>query len=71
MAAPQTEEELLALFAAKAAAPPPEASRLLVSHLTCPQSLNLSAAVAQAVHRYRGSGEPQLAAPPQLLPPLA
>jgi hypothetical protein len=71
MNAPQTEEDLLALFASKATAPPPEASRLLVSHLTCKESLHLSASVAQAVHRYRGSGEPQLAAPVELLPPLA
>ena len=56
MAAPQTPEELLAMFAAKAAEPPPEASRLLVSHLTCKESLHLANFVTGALYRYAANG---------------
>jgi hypothetical protein len=70
MAAPQTQEELLAMFAAKAAEPPPEASRLLVSHLTCKESLQLANSVSGALHRYAANGSRRLPAPPELLPPL-
>jgi hypothetical protein len=70
MAAPRTQEELLAVFAAKAAEPPPEASRLLVSHLTCKESLQLSNSITGALHLYAANGSHRLPAPPELLPPL-
>ena len=70
MAAPQTQEELLDMFAAKAAEPPPEASHLLVSHLKCKKSLNLANSVTGALHRYAANGSRRLPAPPELLPPL-
>ena len=34
-----TAAELMALFAAKATAPPPESSQMLVRHLQCKESL--------------------------------
>ena len=37
-------EELVALFAMKAAAPPPEANKLLVRHLQCKESIRLAGA---------------------------
>src|SRR5947209_12876305 len=37
-----TPETLIALFEAKAAAPPPEASQMLVRHLQCKESLAVS-----------------------------
>ena len=70
MAAPRTQEELLAMFAAKAAEPPTEASRQLVSHLTCKESLNLANSVSDALHRYAANGSRRLPVPPELLPPL-
>jgi hypothetical protein len=70
MAAPRTQEELLDMFAAKAAEPPPEASRLLVSHLTCKESLQLANSITGALQRYAANGSSRLPAPPELLPPL-
>lgn len=66
-----TTEELIAMFEAKATAPPPEASRILVRHLQCKQSLTLAKMVAEAMDRYTGSENQPLAVPIDLLPPLA
>jgi len=52
MSAPlMTPEDLIALFAAKVAAPPPEASQLLVRHLTCKESVALARLVSEAMDR--------------------
>ncbi len=66
-----TTEELLALFAEKANAPPSGPNELLVRHLKCKQSRNLSEAVANAAHRYIDPGDPRLLPPSEMLPPLA
>ena len=66
-----TPVELTTLLLAKAEAPLSEANQLLVRHLQCKESQRLSAAVAGAVERYGGSTNQILAAPPDLLVPLA
>jgi len=63
-------EELIALFEAKATTLPPESSRMLVRHLQCKESVELSRCLSEAAHRYAGDNYP-LAAPSELLPPLA
>ena len=65
----KTAEELIAFFAAKATAPPPESSRMLVRHLQCKESVELSRCLSEAVGRYGGEHHP-LAVPSELLPPL-
>lgn len=66
-----TTEELIAMFEAKATAPPPESSLLLVRHLQCKESLALAKIVAEAMDRYAGSESQPLAVPTNLLTPLA
>jgi hypothetical protein len=66
-----TAEELIAMFAAKATAPPPEASQMLVRHLQCKESLALAHALAEAVDRYASNDTKPLPVPTDLLPPLA
>lgn len=66
-----TPEALIALFEAKAAAPNPESSQMLVRHLQCKESLAISRAVAEAIDRYVGNESQLLTAPTELLPPLA
>jgi hypothetical protein len=66
-----TTEELLALFAEKANAPPSGPNELLVRHLKCKQSRNLSEAVANAAHHYIDPRDPRLLPPSEMLPPLA
>jgi hypothetical protein len=66
-----TAEELIAMFEAKATAPPPESSRILVRHLQCKESLAVAKMVAEAMDRYAGSENRPLAVPTDLLPPLA
>jgi hypothetical protein len=65
-----TAADLLALFAAKATAPPPETSQMLVRHFQCKESLAAAQYLTEAMDRYAaGSGHP-LQAPTELLPPL-
>jgi hypothetical protein len=72
MAAPNMSlEELIALFAAKAAAPPPETSQALVRHLQCKESIALARSVSDAMDQYSANRGQPLQAPPELLPPLA
>ena len=66
-----TPEALIALFEAKAAAPPSESSQMLVRHLQCKESLAISRAVAEAIDRYPVNENQLLAIPTELLPPLA
>ena len=66
-----TAEEMIAMFEAKATAPPPESSQMLVRHLQCKESLALSKCLAKAMDQYAGSEGPPLAVPADLLPPLA
>jgi hypothetical protein len=66
-----TPEALIALFEAKAAAPPPESSQMLVRHLQCKESLAISRTVAEAIDRYVGNESQLLTAQTELLPPLA
>jgi hypothetical protein len=65
-----SREELVAMFAAMATAPPPEANKLLARHLQCKSSVRLAAAVREAVEKYPGSDPLSLPAPSTLLPPL-
>jgi hypothetical protein len=65
-----TPEELIALFAAKATAPPTEANQLLVRHLKCKESVDLARFVSEAVDRHAGTNNQPLPAPTELLPPL-
>jgi len=51
-----TRGELVAIFAMKATAPPPEANKLLVRHLQCKESIRLAGAVRQAMDRFAGVG---------------
>ena len=46
-------EELIALFAAKAAAPPPETSQALARHLQCKESIALARMVTEAINECR------------------
>ena len=66
-----TPEALIALFEAKAAAPNPESSQMLVRHLQCKESLAISRAVTEASDRHVGNDSQLLNAPTELLPPLA
>jgi PRTRC genetic system protein C len=65
-----TPDELIALFAAKATAPAGEAEQLLVRHLKCKESVDLSRIVTEAMDRYAGTNSQPLPAPAELLPPL-
>ena len=72
MAAPKmTPEDLIALFAAKAAAPPPETSQALARHLQCKESIALARMVSEAINQYAANRDQSLPAPTELLPPLA
>lgn len=64
-------EALIAMFEAKAAAPPPESSQMLVRHFQCKDSLAMSRSVAEAMDRYAGNDNQLLAVPTEVLPPLA
>jgi hypothetical protein len=65
-----TAADLLALFAAKATAPPPETSQMLVRHFQCKESLAAAQHLTEATDRYAaGDGQP-LQTPTELLPPL-
>ena len=66
-----TAEELIALFEARATAPSPEASQLLVRHLQCKESRAAADCLAQAMDRYTVDESYPLAVPTELLPPLA
>jgi hypothetical protein len=65
-----TAADLLALFAAKATAPPPESSQMLVRHLQCKESLEVARCLTEAIDRYTGSDNHPLPVPTDLLPPL-
>jgi len=66
-----TPETLIALFEARATAPRPESSQMLVRHLQCEESLAVSRAVAEASDRNVGNDSQLLTAPTECLPPLA
>jgi hypothetical protein len=66
-----TREELVAVFAMKATAPPPEANKLLVRHLQCKESIQLAGAVRQAMDQHVGTDSVPLSTPSELLPPLS
>ncbi len=65
-----TATDLLALFAEKAATPPPESSQMLVRHLQCKESLRAAHCLTEATDRYDASDGHPLPAPTELLPPL-
>lgn len=64
-------EDLITLFRTRAAAPPPEASQTLARHLQCKDSLQLAHCITEAVNRHVAAGSAPLAAPSEMLPPLA
>lgn len=66
-----TAEDLIAMFEAKATAPPPESSQILVRHVQCKESLAVVKLLTEAMDRYVGSENQPLAVPTDLLPPLA
>jgi hypothetical protein len=63
-------EELIALFSARAVAPTNRQNQLLVKHLTCKESLELSDAVTSALARYHSDNVRALPAPTEILPAL-
>ena len=63
-------DELIATFGARAAAPPSLQNELLVRHLRCKESLELSGAVTSALARYHAENVRALPAPTEILPPL-
>ena len=63
-------DELVALLAAKAGAPPTEDNKLLVRHLQCEESIHLAGAVREAMSRFSGSDSLVLPPPSEILPPL-
>jgi hypothetical protein len=63
-------EDLIADFKARAAAPPSRQNELLVRHLRCKESLELSDAVTSALVRYHSNEVRALPAPTEILPPL-
>jgi hypothetical protein len=65
-----TREELIALFEKKAAAPPPQSSRMFARHLQCRESLAVSRFLTEAMKRHAGAESNPLAVPSDLLPPL-
>jgi hypothetical protein len=72
MVAPtMSPEELIALFASKAAAPPPETSQALARHLQCKESIALARIVTEAINQYAVNSDQSLPAPAEMLPPLA
>ncbi len=64
-------EELIALFAAQAAAPPPETSEALARHLQCKESIALARMLSEALNQYSANQVYTLSAPTELLTPLA
>jgi hypothetical protein len=66
----QSTEELTAAFKDRAAAPPSRQNELLVRHLRCKESLELSDAVTGALGRYHADNVRALPAPTEILPPL-
>lgn len=64
-------KELIAWFAAKASAPPPETSQALARHLQCKESIALARLVTEAIDRYTTNSSQLLPAPTEILPPLA
>ena len=65
----KSAEELIALLRARAAAPPNRQNQLLVRHLRCKESLELSDAVTSALARYHADNVRALPAPTEILPP--
>ena len=63
-----SRDDLLALFAKKATAPPPEANQLLAMHLQCKASLHLASAVSAALNVCVGGDPVPLSTPSPLLP---
>jgi hypothetical protein len=66
-----TSADLLALFAAKAGAPPPKENRLLVRHFQCRESLKASQCLAEAIDRYIAEADQVLPTAADLLFPPA
>jgi hypothetical protein len=67
---PMIRDELLALFAEKATAPPAEANQLLARHPQCKASLRLASAVSAALNVYVGPDPVPLSTPSPLRPLL-
>jgi len=65
-----TAADLLALFSAKATAPPPESSQMFVRHFQCKESLKATHCLTEAMDRYAANDGDPLPAPTELLPPL-
>ena len=66
----KSTEELIAAFKNRATAPPNRQNELLVRHLRCKASLDLSDAVTSALGRYHADNVRALPAPTEILPPL-
>jgi hypothetical protein len=64
-----TSADLLALFAAKAAAPAPKENQLLVRHFQCRESLKASQCLAEAIDRYVAGTDQVLPTTAELLFP--
>ena len=66
-----TPADLLAMFAAKVAAPPPKENLLLVRHFQCRESLKASKCLAEAIDRYVAEADQVLLTAAELLFPPA
>ena len=60
---PMIAKELLALFAAKATAPPPESSQVLVRRLQCKESHEATHFLTETMNRYAASDSHLLPVP--------
>jgi hypothetical protein len=65
-----TAADLLALFAAKATALPPESSQMLVRHFQCKESLAAAQYLTEGMDGHSASDGHPLHVPTELLPPL-
>jgi hypothetical protein len=66
----KSREDLIADFKARTAALPSRQNELLMRHLRCKESLELSDAVTNALVRYHAHDVRALPAPTEILPPL-
>ena len=66
-----TPADLLAMFAARVAAPPPRENQLLVRHFQCRESLKASQCLAEAIDRYVVEADQVLPTAAKLLFPPA
>ena len=65
-----TRENLVAALRRRAAEPPRRENALLARHLKCEETMHLSNAMTNAIHRHHQNGASALLPPSEMLPPL-